>query len=99
MDENGDPAFLANMTEEQKQKLRDQGIDLRYLEGDDGDFDDDEAEYGEDDLSEGYGDEEGSGPANRAIQGGNAGENFDDDEDDEDSDHAGEGGPSKRPKT
>lgn len=50
------------MTEEQKQKLRDQGIDLEYLEGQDDDFDDDEAEYGDDDelSEEGYGDEEGS---------------------------------------
>lgn len=90
-DENGDPAFLQTMTEEQKQKLRDQGIDLEYLEGQEDDFDDDEAEYGDDDelSEEGYGDEEGSATPQAKAGGAVA-----DDEDDVE-----QGGPSKRPKT
>jgi len=60
IDPDDENDILANMTEEQKEKLREQGIDINnYLQGDEEDFDE---EYGEEDLSEGYGDEEGSVP-------------------------------------
>lgn len=67
-DDDDDGYNMQNLTEEQKAKLRGQGVDMeKYMLGEDSDL---EGEYGEEELSEGgYGDEEGNSPKDDEDEG------------------------------